>query len=177
MEADEKDVTKAFRQIYLQEISYVWNCLRRLGVDERDLEDKAHDVFVTFYRRRDDFDASRPVRPWLSGIAARVALDHNRLAYKKREVLDERIEAVSSHLDGDRMTAKFDAQKLLLTALNGLDSDRRAVFVLHDVEGRSMPEIAEMTDVSVNTLYSRLRLAREYMTSTVQRLASKRSRS
>ena len=145
-------------------------------MDERDLEDKVHDVFVTFYRRREDYDPSRPVRPWLSGIAARVALDHNRLAYKKREVLDDRIEAVSSHLDGERMIAKFDAQNLLLAALKGLDTDRRAVFVLHDVEGRSMPEISEITDVPVNTLYSRLRLAREYMTSAIQRLVSKRSR-
>jgi RNA polymerase sigma-70 factor (ECF subfamily) len=173
--AEANNVTKAFHQIYRQEISYIWNCLRRLGVDERDLEDKAHDVFVTFYRRQGDFDSTRPVRPWLSGIAARVALDHNRLAYKKREILFDEIDAVSTVLDPEKAMERFDAQHLLLAALNGLDPDRRSVFVLHDVEGHSMPKVAEMTDVPINTLYSRLRLAREYMTATVQRLLSKRS--
>ena len=141
----------------------------RLGVDEKNLEDKAHDVFVIFYKRRRVFDENRPVRPWLCGIAARVALDYNRLAYKKREVLVDTIIQDNHMMDPEAVMAQKEAKRLLFAALDTLDADRRSVFVLHDLEGRSIPEIAEMVDVSINTLYSRLRLARQQVASALRR--------
>jgi RNA polymerase sigma-70 factor (ECF subfamily) len=160
---------KPFKQIYREEIAYVWSCLRRLGVDEKNLEDKAHDVFVVFYKRRRDFDTARPVRPWLAGIAARVALDYNRLAYKKREVLSDHIAETMVVSNPEAVMEREDAKRRLLTALGTLDIDRRSVFVLHDIEGRSIPEIAETINVPINTLYSRLCLARQQLTALLTR--------
>ena len=165
---------KSFQEIYNEEIAYVWSCLRRLGVDEKNLEDKAHDVFIIFYKRRKDFDEARPVRPWLCGIAARVALDHNRLAYKRREVLSDRIVMDTVIPNPEAAMERQDARRRLLAALDALDVDRRTVFVLHDLEGRSIPEIAAIVDAPMNTLYSRLRLARQRMTSLLRREPSKR---
>jgi RNA polymerase sigma-70 factor, ECF subfamily len=165
---------KSFQKIYREEIAYVWSCLRRLGVDEKNLEDKAHDVFIILYRRRKDFDAARPVRPWLSGIAARVALDYNRLAYKRREVLSDRVAVDMAIPSPEASLEQRDVRRRLLAALDTLDIDRRTVFVLHDVEGRSIPEIAEIVDVSVNTLYSRLRLARQQLTVLLRREPTRR---
>src|SRR5688500_6597311 len=78
-----------FQSVYQAEVSYVWESLRRLGVHPADIEDLAHDVFVTAYDRLDDYDPSRPIRPWLFGIAYRVALDHRRSARVRREVIEE----------------------------------------------------------------------------------------
>lgn len=58
-----------FHKLYVAELAYVLRSLRRLGVDAADVEDLAHDVFVTAYRRRDDRDETRAVRAWLFGIA------------------------------------------------------------------------------------------------------------
>ena len=69
---------KTFRQIYEAELGYVYTSLRRLGVKVRHLEDLTHDVFLVVHRKLDDYDSSRPLRPWLFGIAYRVALDHKR---------------------------------------------------------------------------------------------------
>lgn len=168
------DIATAFKQIYTQEVSYVWACLNRLGVDDRDLEDKVHDVFVIFYRRFNDFDRSKPARPWLGGIAARVASDYRKQAYRKREVLKEALEPATSAPTPEMSMVQTDAKKVVMHALSGLDFKHRSVFVLHDIEGHSMPEIADMIDSPLNTLYSRLRLAREKFTASVRRFGIKR---
>ncbi len=170
----ETDQVRKFERIYKENVSYVWNCLRRLGVETRDLEDKTHDVFVTFYRRMDDYDETKPARPWLCGIAARIALDHNRLAYKKREFLINEFEATDEKNNPEKTLENTDALRLLEFALDKLDTDRRIVFVLHDIEEYSIPEIVDMLNVPINTLYSRLRSSRELITDSVKRLLSKR---
>jgi len=40
----------SFDAIYEEQFNYVWNCVRRLGVPEKDLEDACHDVFVAVYK-------------------------------------------------------------------------------------------------------------------------------
>ena len=165
---------KSFQEIYRQEIAYVWSCLRRLGVEEKSLEDKAHDVFMVFYRKRRVFDVTRPVRPWLCGIAARVALDHNRLAYKKREVLSDQVAVDMAIPNPEAAMERSEARRYLLMALDVLDIERRTVLVLHDIEGRSIPEIAEIVNAPINTLYSRLRLARQQLTGLLKRESVKR---
>jgi RNA polymerase sigma-70 factor (ECF subfamily) len=153
------------------DLSYVWFSLRRLGVPERDLEDVAQDVVVVFYQRAGDFDPARPLRPWLFGIAARVAANHVRLARHTRE-----------HLAGDGMPEPADdapaaeakleteeARRLVIQCLQVLDPDRRAVFVMHDIDGIPIPEVAAVLSIPLNTAYSRLRLAREQFKATLQR--------
>ena len=159
-----------FRRIYETEVTFVWNRLRRLGVPERDLEDKVHDVFMVAYRRMASYDPSRPIRPWLAGISVRVALDYRRLAYQRHEVGRDNVEAIDSGRTPDAVFEEKEARDLVLAALDELPLDQRTVFVLSEIEGFAMPEIAEMCEAPLNTLYSRLRLARQRFASAVQRL-------
>jgi RNA polymerase sigma-70 factor, ECF subfamily len=159
-----------FAKIYSAQVTYVWSCLRRLGVPERDLEDKIHDVFVTLYRRLSDLDPTRPIRPYLAGIAVRVASDHRRKAYQKREQVLGDVEAIDETRDPEAMVQGKEARDLVLAALEQLDLDRRTVFVLHELEGHPVPEVAEILEVPLNTCYSRLRLAREEFTTVIRRL-------
>ncbi len=158
-----------FRAIYDAEFGYVWHSLRRLGVAERDLEDLAHDVFVAFYRGRGNYDLARPLRPWLFGIAFRVASDDRRRARHRFEVPHEAPEATDGSPIADEQVAAAEARRLVQAALAALDLDRRAVFVMHDLDGHAMPEIAAALSVPLNTCYSRLRLAREQFTAEVRR--------
>jgi RNA polymerase sigma-70 factor, ECF subfamily len=159
-----------FRRIYEDEVAFVWTRLRRLGVPERDLEDKVHDVFLVAYRRLASYDPARPIRPWLAGISVRVALDHGRLAYQRREIGHDLVDAVDGRRTPDSELERREARDVVLAALGELPADQRAVLVLREIEGFSMPEIAEMLAAPLNTLYSRLRLAREKFFSVVQRL-------
>jgi RNA polymerase sigma-70 factor (ECF subfamily) len=151
-----------FDDVYARELDYVWRTLGRLGVPSADLADATHDVFFVVFQRWADFDATRPVRPWLFGIARRVAA-----AVRRREPVAESVEVP---VGGGRRDARDDERDLLWIALAGLDEDRRVVVILHDLEGHTSAAIAEMLAVPVNTVSSRLRLARADLVAAVRRL-------
>ena len=158
--ASDPAIADSFYAIYERESSYVWKTLGRLGVDPADLADGVHDVFVVVHRRWGDIDFSRPIRPWLFGVARRVAAGMRR---KHRELpspdLQTSVDA-SPHAERD----------LLWRVLGCLDEDRREVVVLHDLEGYTGAEIGELLGISPNTVHSRLRLAREDMRAALTRL-------
>lgn len=145
-----------FERVYREEVAYLWRTLQRLGVPSADLEDRAHDVFSVVYRKRDLFDTSRPVRPWLFGIAYRVASDARKLA-SRRDVAVEETEFIDACGRHDEQAEK---RRLVLGGLSKLSLLQRAVVVMHDLDGYTAPEIAAALEVPLNTVYSRLRLGR-----------------
>lgn len=162
-----------FRAVFRAELGWVCNTLRRLGVREADVEDAAHDVFVTFHRRLADYDPARSVRAWLGGIAYRVASDHRRRAHVRRELAEGDIEVVDPRRGADDALADKQTRALVLAALQEVQEERRPVLVLHDIDGIAMPAIAESLSIPLNTAYSRLRLARADFRRAVERLREK----
>src|SRR3954470_22857324 len=75
--------------IFQSEFGYVWNTLRRLGVHQRDLEDVVHEVFVRVHDQLPLFDPTRPLRPWLFGIALGLATNYRRLARHRVDLMAE----------------------------------------------------------------------------------------
>jgi len=145
-----------FRTLYDAQVAFVWRSLLRLGALTADLEDLAHDVFLVAWRRLREYDATRPIRPWLFGIAMRVLANHRRAVGRRREVAVE----VPREPRVTDIGRRHEARDLVLCGLAALDVDQRAVLCLHDVEGATMPEVAAALEIPLNTGYSRLRLAR-----------------
>ena len=162
-----------FTTIFDDHFDYVWFTLRRFGVPSRDLDDIAHDVFVLVYQHLDKYDPERPIRPWLFGFAYRAASDYRRLARHRVELFDEPSDGVDGAPSAADRAASRQALDLVWTALEQLDLDRRAVFVLHDVEGYSAPEVADALQIPLNTAYSRLRIAREQFEKVMTRLRAR----
>jgi RNA polymerase sigma-70 factor (ECF subfamily) len=150
-----------FDAVYQREFSYVWRTLGRFGVPAADIPDAVHDVFVVLYRRAHELERERPLRPWLFGVARKVAASRRR---KLRPSLEP--EAETSTGDDDRI-AKRD---LLWKVLATLDDDRRDVIILHDLEGHTAVEIADQLGISANTVQSRLRLGRAELVVAIERL-------
>lgn len=151
-----------FRRIYTAESSYVLRVLQRFGARGADVEDLAHEVFVTAYRRWDTYDSTRAIRPWLFGIAFRVFSDFRRKVRHHAEQSDS--EGVERHADErslEDLVARSQARELVLQILETFPLERRALFVMHELEGLPIPEIAEALSIPLNTAYSRLRLARQ----------------
>lgn len=149
---------QSFRAMFEAEVGYVCRVLRRLGVHERDVEDVAQDVFVAVYRRMDSYDPSRPLRPWLFGFAYHNAANYARLAR-------HRIEAPMSEALDRRSSPELDATRSqdrtrVLVGLAAIPLERRSVLILHDIDGFPAPEIAASLSIPLNTVYSRLRVAR-----------------
>jgi RNA polymerase sigma-70 factor (ECF subfamily) len=154
--------------LFDEHFAYVWNALRRLGVRDADLEDLAQDVFVRVHAGLHKYDPTRPLRPWLFGIAYRVASDHRRLARHRFELMGVAADPVDPAAAADAQLIGAEEQALLRQALADMDLERRAILVMHHVEGVAAAQIAEGLGIPVNTVYSRLRLAREQLAYAVR---------
>lgn len=155
-----------FRPIFDAEFGYVCRVLCRFGVATADLDDAAQETFVAIHRHLATYDPSRPLRPWLSTFAFHVAANYRRLARHRYET-DEPGDDTRAQEDTE---ARHEAKSTLLRALDRLSTVRRDVFVMHDIESLEAKEIATLLGVPLNTVYSRLRLAREDMERFVREL-------
>lgn len=169
------DRDRAFRAVYETHSSFVWRNLRRLGVSDSDVEDKLQEVFVVAHRRWGEFiDRGHGPRAWLFQIALRVASDARR--HRRRHPVDPDggIAQDRQSIDAPQAAAldKRQALDLLDRALSTIDMGRRAVLVLHEIEQMTAPEIARTLDIPLNTVYSRLRVARVELEQELRRLNS-----
>lgn len=156
---------------FRRELGYLLRTLRRLGVPEADVEDEAHEVFLVLERKWTEYDPKRPLRPFLFGIAFRLAA--NRRRRRTREVLLEDTEAVDDTPSLDEQLDAARARALVLRALETIPLPRRAVFVMHDIDEVPMREIAATLSVPMFTGYSRLRKARQEFEAAVSALTTK----
>jgi len=165
-----------FREIFRSEFSYVWNTLIRLGVAPGDVEDVTHDVFLHVHRKLTDYDALRPLRPWLFGFAFRLASDYKKLARHRHERVGLDEERVDDAPRADELLLSAEERKLVEAALARVPIERRAILLLHEVDGYSIPEVARALGVPLNTAYSRLRIAREDLARAVEMLRARQER-
>jgi len=160
----------AFPELFAAHFDYVWHALRRLGVREADLEDVTHDVFLAVFRKLGEFDAARPLRPWLFGFAFRKASDYRELARHRFEVVSDNVERPDARPSALDHAMQSEALVAARAALATLELGRRAVFILHELDDCPMPEVACALGIPLNTAYSRLRLARAELALAVRRL-------
>lgn len=159
-----------FDAIYEAHFDFVWRSMRRLGVPESGLDDAVQDVFVVVHRRLAGFEGRSKIETWIFGIALRVARDHRRSLARRGDQapLDEEPADDGAQSPHDA-AARSEALEVLDRFLDGLDEDKRAVFILSELEEMTAPEIAEALSVNVNTIYSRLRAARKAFEEAVKR--------
>jgi RNA polymerase sigma-70 factor, ECF subfamily len=155
-----------FAEIYESFFAFAWRSARRLGTPEANLDDVVQEIFVVVHRRQHEFEGRSSLKTWLYGIVFNVVRAHRReLGAKHPHSLhaDRRAElgVVVDAADGPHeRAAKKEAARFVDQFLELLDDDRREVFVLAELEQLSAREIADLVDVPLNTVYSRLRLAR-----------------
>ena len=155
------------------------HCYRITGSVE-DAEDSVQETYVRAWRAFSRFEGRSSVKTWLFGIALRVARDHRRAARRKRsrglvpeaeaDTDDVADTAAPSPLDS---VTRIEAVERLEAILGELDEDRRAVFILAELEQMSAPEIADATGTNLNTVYTRLRAARRDFNEAVARHAAR----
>jgi RNA polymerase sigma-70 factor, ECF subfamily len=156
------------------EYERVWRTLRRLGVDEGGADDAAQEVFIVMSRRLSDVREGAE-RTFLLSCAVRVAANYRRSWRVRHEVADERALAAERDprpsaeclLDHKRLRQALDE------LLEGWPEDMRTAFVLFELEGLSVPEIAQVTATKSGTVASRLRRARELFQAGAKRLRAR----
>jgi RNA polymerase sigma-70 factor (ECF subfamily) len=152
--------TLDFVQVFRTFGAYVPGLLRRLGVEDRDLEDVAQDVFTIIHRQLPGFRGDSSLKTWICGIALRVASSHRRKITLRRLLFAD-VDQVSSCAPEQFEAAELRERVLLLErALDRLSAGQRRVFVLYELEELSMREISQVLDCPEKTAYTRLYAAR-----------------
>lgn len=164
-----------FRAIFAEHYAFVWRTLAHFGVPRAALDDTTQEVFAVVHRRLDDYDGRTALRSWLWGIARRCAASWQRGEQRSRR----RLEVVQPPRESAVPDEELDRRRALELAescLAQLDEPQRDVLVLTEIEGLSAPEIAEILGIKLNTVYSRLRVAREKFQRALARALARRER-
>ena len=157
----------SFEQVYAETFPAVWRTTRRLGVVEDAIDDVVQEVFVTVYRRLHQFEGRCSVKTWVFGILVRVVNNYRRTRRRKGQghatsaVVGDPHELVDPTPRPLELFSRREAGHVLRQILTKLDDDKAEAFVLAEIEGLTVPEIAEAIGANVNTVYSRLRAARK----------------
>jgi RNA polymerase sigma-70 factor (ECF subfamily) len=144
--------------LYREHAAFVAALVACYRVPSAAVADATQEVFITAYRRWDDFDDDRPVRPWLAGIARRVAFRHRRTAarvHRKRAALRE-----TAVVGRQSEAGRLEDLDFLERFLSALPSDERRVLILAELEGYTTAEIAKRLGWTPESSYACLRRAR-----------------
>jgi RNA polymerase sigma-70 factor, ECF subfamily len=153
------------------EFRSVWRVVRRFGVPAAAADDAAQEVVIIAARRLDEIEIGQE-RRYLFGIAIRVAANARRARAKRPELADtEGLAYAESTLPlSDALLDQKRMRELSDSVLETMTLELRTAFVLFELEGFSVPEIAELMEIPIGTASSRLRRAREIFQKTVARL-------
>jgi RNA polymerase sigma-70 factor (ECF subfamily) len=156
-----------FERIYEQSFALIWRAARRLGIDPADTDDVVQEVFVVAHRKLPEFEGRAQVKTWLFKILVRVV--HRYFRTQKRKpghrpsATVEELGALTDTQSQSPAEAveRAEAVRILDGILGRMEEDKREVFVLAEVEQMSVVEIADVLGTNLNTVYSRLRAARQ----------------
>lgn len=155
--------TRAHVRELLQIVQQYGNLVRWVarsqGVHEAALDDVVQDTFLGILRRLPDRNPEVPLRAWVIGVARNAAFSHGRGAAR----YDQRLRAVAPAeppATPEDEVQERQAWSRLRGFLERLPAEQREVFVLCEIQGEAAADVARLAGCSVNTVHSRLRLAR-----------------
>jgi len=170
----------SFADLYKKYFSFVWSIARHLGVEKSELDDVVQDIFVKIFERIDTLKQPESLRSWVYGIVRRIVSEYHR--NKRTTLITTQPTPVEPELlqpewvTPERLAEQSELAQLLWSLLGRLNAARREVFVLAELEEMTAPEIAAAIGVPLNTVYSRLRVARQDLEEARQRHYARTSR-
>ena len=153
----------------------VYRLAMSLVKHKEDAEDVTQEVFLTVYSRINDLKEDKALSSWIYRITVNASLMKIRESGRSEKISFEenlpRIDQAGSHIhhvrdwskNPETEAASKEIMNFIKENLDGLPDSYRVVFVLRDVEGLSNNEVAEVLDISLTAVKSRLHRARLFM--------------
>ncbi len=150
---------------------YVWRTLRLLGVRSADVDDVTQEVMIIATTRQHTRTVMGGLRAWIRGICVNKASAYRRKAHRKREVATALPpEQGTSRRPDDALDESRRLRQLHL-ALDSLREGPRTAFVLFEIEGLRMKEVASAMGCPLQTAYSRHRTTKAQVVAAMRRAA------
>jgi RNA polymerase sigma-70 factor (ECF subfamily) len=165
--------------VHAEHADFVWRSLQRLGVPAADLDDALQEVFVVVHQRLAEFRGESKLTTWLFGISLRVAGRFRRRPHVRREEPGAELaleRAVDGRTGPEEDALVREARAQLGALLDELDPEKRAVFVMFELERIAGVDIAEQLGLPVGTVYSRLSAARAQFADAAKRFRTRETR-
>jgi len=162
----------SFQSVYRQYFNFVWSSARRLGVEVDAMDDLVQEVFVVIHAKLETLERPEALRSWIYGVVRRTVSMHRRAKRTRTRAglvaaaEDEAISPGPTPLERTELNAQLE---VLASLLAGLEEPKREVFELIELEELTAPEVAEMLSIPLNTVYSRLRGARQAFEAALSR--------
>jgi len=161
--------TNSCVEAFDEELDYLFTTLLRLGAGAREIEDLAQEVFVVLHRNWTTLDKTRPLRPYLFGVAFRMVCAHRRR--RSREVPYAVLEVEDGSISPEGMAQSKQSTALLMAALEHVPLNRRAVLIMHELDGVPIADVASKLSITRFGAYARLRKARGELGRALRRLS------
>ncbi|OJY20054.1 MAG: hypothetical protein BGO98_01985 [Myxococcales bacterium 68-20] len=163
------------RELTVEYYEFVWRSLRRLGVRPPETDDAAQRVFLVLAQKLSSIHPDKE-RSFIFGIAMRVAANVRRdlATAREREVAEsDSLESIAPGPTAETAVARAQERATLDEILASIPEERRAVFVLFELEELTVTEIAELLGLPFGTVATRLRRARQEFQAAVARLQAR----
>lgn len=156
----------AFRTLYDRYLRRVMAQVSRLLGRSHEIEDVVQDVFIQVHRSLPKFRGDSEFSTWLYRVTWNVSVSHMR---RHKPTVD--LPALKQFACTEHQWSKLEAREKLRTlyaAIDDLPADYREAFILFEIDGNSLAQIAELVGESINTVASRVRRSRERLRSVLE---------
>jgi len=171
-ELSQDDRDRLFAEQAIPLIDQLFGAALGMTRNRADAEDLVQETFMKAYTKFHQYQQGTNIKAWLYRILTNTYITHYRKAQRSpkrsggEEVEDWQLAAAASHDEKGLVSAEAEAldnipSSQLRTALESLSEDQRVVVLLSDVEGFAYKEIADMLDIPIGTVMSRLHRGRK----------------
>ncbi len=168
MEKMAPQAVPSFDQAYEEHFAFAWRTVRALGVPPGNIDDAVQEVFIVVHRRLPDYQPTASIRSWIFGIVRRVAKDFRRADQRRGpQVSMDEGQLGANTADPYVAATRSEALQIVESFADTLDDERRAIFVLTELEQMPVTEVASALNLNLNTVYSRLKVIKQSLTKFV----------
>ena len=182
-ELSQEDRDRLFAEQAIPLIDQLFGAALGMTRNRADAEDLVQETFMKAYTKFHQYQQGTNIKAWLYRILTNTYITHYRKAQRSpkrsggEEVEDWQLAAAASHDEKGLVSAEAEAldnipSSQLRTALESLSEDQRVVVLLSDVEGFAYKEIADMLDIPIGTVMSRLHRGRKNLREGLSALAA-----
>ena len=182
-ELSQDDRDRLFAEQAIPLIDQLFGAALGMTRNRADAEDLVQETFMKAYTKFHQYQQGTNIKAWLYRILTNTYITHYRKAQRSpkrsggEEVEDWQLAAAAPHDEKGLVSAEAEAldnipSSQLRTALESLSEDQRVVVLLSDVEGFAYKEIADMLDIPIGTVMSRLHRGRKNLREGLSALAA-----
>ncbi len=168
---------QSFEALALPHLDVVYRVARRLCRDEHEAEDLVQETYFKAYRAFENFEIREyGIRPWLLKILNNTFLNRRARDQRAPKPTDQQTleETQADDIGGTPPALDFEnVDEEVKRAIDGLSDDFRSVLLLWATSEFSYQEIAEMLDLPIGTVMSRLHRARQQLSRSLSEYAAK----